>query len=188
MGTTSIRRRVTAAIGALLAAGLGTLCLVPLRAQALDSGRPQAAAPRAYLGGTRAAGRVAAIYIKVGERVFLQAGEAPRTLREGAELWADVEFPEPLAGDTASARALLPQGVAAAEVGDVVEIRFAHKDNPRYFPVKEVTQVTGFIAHRYERLAADFERRIRARDRHDASPPQRLAQSALAASGAGHAR
>ena len=129
---------------------------------------PKAPAPEAYLGGTKTTGRVAEVYIKVAENVFLAVNQAPEHLRKSAERWVDIEFPDLLADDIGSARALLNQSQAGVQVGDVVEIKFAHKNNPRYFPVKEVTRVTQFVASRDEMLAKDFERRILARNRQDA--------------------
>jgi len=122
-----------------------------------------AQAPRAYLGGSKATGRVAQVYVKVGENVFLALNEAPKHLQDSAERWVDVEFPELLANDVGAARALLSESEAGVQVGDVVEIKFAHKKNPRFFPVKELTRVTHFVAKRNEMLAKEYERRILAR-------------------------
>lgn len=144
-----------------------------------------AQAPRieAYLGGTVATGRVAEVYIRVAENVFLSVDQAPEHLRNSAERWVDVQFPELLANDTESARAVLNRSEAGVRVGDVVEIKFAHKDNPRYFPVKEVTRVTALVAGRDQMLAKDFERRILARNGHGASRPDWLSQASAVPSG-----
>ena len=141
---------------------------------------PRTPPPQAYLGGTNATGRVAEVYVKAAENVFLAVREAPRHLQTSGERWADIEFPDLLADDTGSARALLNQSEAGVQVGDVVEIKFAHKNNPRYFPVKEVTRVTQFVASRDEMLAKDFERRILARNRQDAAPADGLARARTA--------
>jgi len=140
-----------------------------------------APAPEAYLGGTVATGRVAQIYVKVAENVFLDAERAPEHLRNRAERWVDVQFPELLADDTEFARAILNRGEAEVQVGDVVEIKFAHKDNPRFFPVKELTRVTELVASKDQMLAKDYARRILARNGHRASPPDWLAQAPAAA-------
>jgi hypothetical protein len=132
---------------------------------------PMVPPPELYLGGTKATGRVAEVYVKVAQNVFLAVNQAPEHLRKDAERWVDIEFPDLLANDIGSARAVLNQSEAGAQVGDVVEIKFAHKDNPRYFPVKEVTRVTEFVARKDEMLAKDFERRILARNGRGASPP-----------------
>lgn len=144
-----------------------------------------AQAPRteAYLGGTVATGRVAEVYLRVAENVFLSLDQAPEHLRNSAERWVDVQFPELLANDTGSARAVLDRSDAVVRVGDVVEIKFAHKDNPRYFPVKEVTRVTALVADRDQMLAKDFERRILARNGHGASRPVWLSQAPTVSSG-----
>lgn len=139
-----------------------------------------APAPEAYLGGTVATGRVAQIYVKVAENVFLDAERAPEHLRNRAERWVDVQFPELLADDTEFARAILNRGEAEVQVGDVVEIKFAHKDNPRFFPVKELTRVTELVASKDQMLAKDYARRILARNGHRASPPDWLAQAPAA--------
>jgi hypothetical protein len=140
----------------------------------------EAQRPMAYLGGSIATGRVAEVYIKVANNVFLAVDRAPPHLRNSAERWVDVEFPELLANDTGSARAVLNRSDVRVAVGDVVEIKFAHKDNPRYFPVKELTRVTGLVASKDQMLARDFQRRILARNAQGNARPQWLSQSAPA--------
>jgi hypothetical protein len=140
----------------------------------------EAQRPAAYLGGTVAAGRVSEVYVKVADNVFLAVDRAPPHLRTSAERWVDVEFPELLANDTGSARAVLNRSDVRVAVGDVVEIKFAHKDNPRYFPVKELTRVTELVASKDQMLARDFERRILARNGQSNARPQWLSQSAPA--------
>jgi hypothetical protein len=137
----------------------------------------QAPQAEAYLGGTVATGRVAQVYLRVAENVFLAVDQAPEHLRHRAERWVDVQFPELLANSTESARAVLERGEAGVRVGDVVEIKFAHKDNPRYFPVKEVTRVTALVASRDQMLAKDIERRILARSGHAPARPEWLSQA-----------
>lgn len=163
---------VASAIDALPPSGAGR-SLSPAQA----AGTPPA---QAYLGGTKATGRVAQLYVRVAENVFLDVNQAPKHLQESGERWVDIEFPDLLANDTASARALLNQSEAGVQVGDVVEIKFAHKSNPRYFPVKEITRVTQLVAGRDEMLAKDFERRIVARNRQEATPPDWLARARTA--------
>jgi len=130
--------------------------------------------PQAYLGGSKANGRVAEVYVKAADNVFLALNQAPKHLQESGERWVDVEFPELLANDVGSARAVLNQAEAAVQVGDVVEIKFAHKKNPRFFPVKERTRVTQFVARKGEMLAKEFERRIIARTRGSEPSPEWL--------------
>ena len=167
----------SAAFGSLGSA----IAALPPSAAGLPVSPPQAAPnappPEAYLGGTKATGRVAEVYVKVAENVFLAMNQAPEHVRKSAERWVDIEFPDLLANDIGSARAVLNQSEAGVQVGDVVEIKFAHRDNPRFFPVKEVTRVTEFVARRDEMLAQDFARRILARNRQGASPPDWLAHA-----------
>jgi hypothetical protein len=119
-----------------------------------------------YVGGTRATGRVAEIYLKVGQGVFLSMDRAPETLRKTAERWVDVQFPDLLANGAGAARAFISDAQASVGVGDIVEIRFAHKsgkDTAQFFPVKEITRVTELVAKSNEMLARDYEQRILAR-------------------------
>ena len=167
---------VGSAIDALPPSGAGPR-MSPMQAA------PKAPSPEVYLGGAKASGRVAEIYVKVSENVFLAVNQAPEHLRKSAERWVDIEFPDLLANDIGSARAVLNQTEAGVQVGDVVEIKFAHKDNPRYFPVKDVTRVTEFVARKNEKLARDYQRRILARTGHDAAAPGWLTQVAALPSG-----
>jgi len=151
------------------------------------AGQPSSLAPapvagsgerqESYLGGTIATGRVAEVYIRVADNVFLALNQAPEHLKKSAERWVDVQFPELLANDTGSARAILNRSDTKVAVGDVVEIKFAHKDNPRYFPVKELTRVTELVASKDQLLARDYERRILARMGRGNQPPQWLSQT-----------
>ena len=71
-----------------------------------------------------------------------------------------------LANGSGTTRAMIDSSQPMIAVGDVVEIRFAHKDSresAKFFPVKETTRVTELVAKRDEKLAADYERRIAAR-------------------------
>jgi len=119
-----------------------------------------------YLGGTVATGRVAGIYIKLAQGVFLSIDEAPSALRNKAERWVDVQFPEGPGNGIAEAAAFLDSGYAPVGIGDAVEIRFAHPQRTRLFPVAETTRVTALIARNHEPLARELERRILAQ--HDA--------------------
>lgn len=117
-----------------------------------------------YMGGTAAQGRVSQLYVKAAENLFIAVDQAPRDLLKSPDRWVEVEFPELLANGSESARAMITSVEAGIQVGDVVEIKFAHKDNLRFFPVKEVTRVTSLVAYRDEMIAKDFERRILARN------------------------
>ena len=157
-------------IDALPASGAGWPSLPPHAA-------PNAPPTERHLAGTKATGRVAEVYVKVAEHVFLALNQAPEHLKAKAERWVEIEFPELLGNDVGSARAVLNQSEAGVQVGDVVEIKFAHKDNPRYFPVRELTRVTQFVASKDEMLAKDYARRILARTGHEAVPPGWFAQA-----------
>lgn len=122
----------------------------------------------AYIGGTKAVGRVAEIYLKVGQGVFLALDQAPATLRNSAEHWVVVEFPELLANGSGDARAFVGRGQDDVGIGDLVEVKFAHRTGSRAFPVPEITRVTEHVAKRGEMLAQNFERRILARTGHGA--------------------
>jgi len=128
-------------------------------------------APRsdAYMGGTKAKGVVSEIYLKVGQGVFLALDQAPAHLRNSAERWVEVEFPDVLANGSGTTRAMIDSNQPSIALGDVVEIRFAHKesrDSARFFPVKETTRVTELVAKHDEKLAAEFQRRVYARTGH----------------------
>lgn len=175
---------VAAFIGALPATAAG----LPSSLQPAQASAPAAAQnPEAYLGGTLAAGRVAQVYVRVADGVFLSFDRAPRHLREGGERWVDVQFPDLLADGTGAARAFLERGDARVQVGDVVEIKFAHKDNQRFFPVKELTRVTELVANKDQMLAKDMERRILARNGGGRAAPAWLAQASAAQAATGGA-
>ncbi len=139
-----------------------------------------------YIGGTKATGRVAGIYLKVNQGVFLALDRAPETLRKTAERYVDVQFPELLANGSGAARAFLSDSQSAVVVGDIVEIKFAHKaskETARFFPVKEITRVTELVARRDETLARDFEQRIMARTNPGAARQTQLGSAVPAAPG-----
>lgn len=116
-----------------------------------------------YLGGTAVAGRVAGIFVKLAQGVFISIDHAPWHLRQSAERWVDVQFPEALRNGLAEVPALLDAGQAGVEVGDAVEIRFAHPSRTRVFPIPEVTRVISVVAKNREPFARDLQRRILAR-------------------------
>lgn len=116
-----------------------------------------------YLGGTAAAGRVAGIYLKLASGLFISIEQAPNSLRYSAERWVEVQFPETLGNGVGEAPALVDSSRANVEVGDAVEIRFAHPLRSSVFPVLEVTRVTAIVAKNYESLARELENRINGR-------------------------
>jgi hypothetical protein len=151
----------------------------------LTTAPAEAQRPEVYLGGKLATGRVAEVYVRVADNVFLALDRAPEHLKNSAERWVDVQFPELLANDTGAARAFLNRSDSKVAVGDIVEIKFAHKDNPRYFPVKELTRVTELVASKDQMLARDYQRRILARTGQGNAGPQWLSQAAAQASTGG---
>jgi len=146
--------------------------IISLAAAAALTGTQIAAAQSAdaYLGGTRAIGRVAQVYVRGGDNVFLALKQAPQHLRNSAERWIEVEFADFRSNGIAPAHAVLNQSQAAVEAGDVVEVQFAHRENPRYFPLKEATRVTTFVETGNEALARNHERRAPALEAPDALP------------------
>jgi hypothetical protein len=123
----------------------------------------------ARLGGATAAGRVTAVYVRLGQGLFLSIERAPSTIRNNAERWVEVQFPHALENGVAEAPAYVNDTHANVEVGDAVEIRFAHPERSRVFPVPEVTRVTAVIAKSHEPLARLYQKRIDERLEDDAS-------------------
>lgn len=113
----------------------------------------------AYRGGTKAIGRVAEVYLRGGDNVFLAPNQVPQHLRKSAELWVDVELADLRANGIEPARVFLKRNQAAVKAGDAVEIQFAHRQNPRYFPLQEATRVTKFVHTGNEALARGYGHR-----------------------------
>lgn len=124
---------------------------------------PAAKDPSVYMGGVTAVGRVERLYVRAAENVLLDYDRAPQHLRATAQLFADVQFPDPLANGMEAARAQVIKTDLAVRPGDVIAMRFAHKQNTQFFPVREATQVTSIVARANTEMAADYERRILAR-------------------------
>lgn len=113
------------------------------------------------LGGRRLVGLVRNLYVRVADNVLLDTAHTPGTLiTPDTAMFADVEFVELLPNGAEAMRAQLID-ISGVQVGDVVNIRVAHKDNPGFFPVKEVTRVTELVAKGDTMLARDFNRRIK---------------------------
>jgi len=147
---------VTASINSLPATGAG---LPTLAAPAAVPTQPEAA----RASGTVAPGRIAKVYVKSAEGEFVDIGRAPDRLKQGAQRWVEVQFPDPAVGIPGTALALLGDTRDEIGVGDVVDVRFAPARDPRAAPDKEVARVTGLVERRDSALARDFERRILAR-------------------------
>ena len=131
-----------------LAGAAALLCAAAAPAQNAD-----------HLGGAKASGRVAAIYLKGGDNLFLALKQAPRHVQKNAERWVDIEVTDAHANGTGVVRALANASTAGVQVGDMVEIEFAHRENPRHFPLKEITRVTAVVAAHDATPGRDSERR-----------------------------
>ena len=162
---------------AAFAASTGTIVGADLNAlPATAAGVPEGQRLEAVLGGKRLTGRVRNLYIRVANNVFLDVAHAPKTLiTRDTVHFVDVEFPELLPNGAEATRAQLVD-MSDVQVGDIVEIRIAHKDNPNFFPVKEVTRVTELVARSDTALARDFARGITLA-RRGVSPLQALLQA-----------
>ena len=137
-----------------------------LSAAGIDALPPSGAGVPSGQGETMATGRVAGVYLETGQGVFLALDQTPAHLRTTAARWVDVEFPDLLANGSGAARAMIDASQPSIGVGDLVGIKFGQTPNAndaRPFPVAQPTRVTGLVAKRDEKLAADYERRILAR-------------------------
>ena len=163
------RAPVLAAIGAV------AVLLAGLTLPAVAIGASDGQSSEAVLGGKRLVGQVRNVYVRVADSVLLDAAHAPATMiaRDAVQV-IDVEFQELLPDGSEAIRAQLID-VSDVQVGDIVEVKFAHKDNPRFFPVNEVTRVTELVARRDTALARYVARNIM-RARHGVSPLQAMLQ------------
>jgi hypothetical protein len=163
--------------GAALAASTETNIGADLNAlPATAAGLPEGQRLEAVLGGERLTGLVRTLYVRVANNVLLDAANAPRSMiTRDTVYFVDVEFQELLPNGTEATRAQLVD-MSDVQVGDIVEIRIAHKDNPRFFPVKEVTRVTELVAKSDTALARDFARSITLA-RRGVSPLQAMLQT-----------
>lgn len=152
------------------------MLLAGLTLPATAAGLPEGQGSEADLGGQRFVGVVRNLYVQVANKVLLDATHAPRTsIARDTVQFADVEFPQRLPNGAEAILARLAD-LPDVQVGDIVELRIAHKDNPKFFPVKEVTRVTGLVAKSDTALARDFARGITLARCGD-SPLQAMSQS-----------
>lgn len=152
------------------------MLLAGLTLPATAAGLPEGSGSELALGGKRLVGAVRTLYVRVANNVLLDARHAPRTtIARDTVRFAEVEFPQRLPN---GAEAILAQLVdlSDVQVGDIVELRIAHKDNPKFFPVKEVTRVTELLAKGDTALARDFALSITLARRGD-SPLQAMSQT-----------
>ena len=125
----------------------------PVALQPDDSGLP----------GSTVRGRVARMYYRTHDNIFLAAEHTPTHQRIPERLFVEVEYPDPLKSGARSALTWADEGFADVRIGDVVSLRLAHKHHPKAFPVRETTRVTSVVARRDTALAQAFEMRIAAR-------------------------
>ncbi len=135
--------------------------------QAQQAPAPDASASQASMAGKAAQGRVERVYVRVAEGVLLELDKVLPHQR-GGERYVDIAFPDPLADGATLARAMVPESNQNIGVGDVVEMRFAHKGVKgafvaEIFPVKERDKITTMVAKAGSPLAQDYTRRIVAR-------------------------
>ncbi|MBI4290549.1 MAG: hypothetical protein HY661_03600 [Betaproteobacteria bacterium] len=141
-------------------AGIGAIAmlLAGLALPASAASVPESHGLETAAGGKRLLGQVRNLYVRLANNVLLEAARAPATMiARDAVHFVDVEFSEPLPNGTEAIRAQLVD-ISGVQVGDIVEIRIAHKDNPHFFPVREVTRVTELIAKNDTALARNFVR------------------------------
>ena len=99
--------------GRLPAMGTARVPTMELRIE-MTSQVPAPATP-ARLGGATAAGRVTAVYVRLGQGLFLSIERAPSTLRNHAERWVEVQFPNALDNGVAEAPAYVNEAYANVE-------------------------------------------------------------------------
>ncbi len=118
-----------------------------------DSGQP----------GSTVRGRVSRLYYRAQDNIFVAAEYTPAHQRLPQNLYVEIEFPDRLKSGAQSMLGRAVDDVADARVGDIVSLRLAHRHDPKTFPVRETTKVTGLIAGHDTELARAYERRIVAR-------------------------
>ncbi|MSQ54056.1 MAG: hypothetical protein EXR31_01690 [Betaproteobacteria bacterium] len=118
-----------------------------------DSGQP----------GSSVRGRVSRLYYRAQDNIFVAAEYTLAHQRLLQNLYVEIEFPDRLKNGAQSMLGRAVDEYADARVGDIVSLRLAHRHDPKNFPVRETTKVTGLIAGRDTELARAYERRIVAR-------------------------
>jgi CRP/FNR family cyclic AMP-dependent transcriptional regulator len=159
--------------------GPDTVALSLNKLPATGAGLPSALTPAAgpvpdaaSVSGSLAAGRVAQVYIKSAEGVFIDVGGASDRLKQGAQRWVEVQFPEAVGGTASSALALLGDARDEIAAGDIVSVRFAQTRDPRATADKDAARVTGLVERKDSVVARDFERRIVASGEAPAARPK----------------
>lgn len=149
------------------ASGMPSAVQAPAAPQAQQAPAADPSAPQASMAGKAAQGRVERVYVRVAEGVLLELDKVLPHQRDG-DRYVDIAFPDPLADGATLARAMVPESNQNIGIGDVVEMRFAHKSVKgafvaEIFPVKERDKITTMVAKAGSTLAQDYTRRIVAR-------------------------
>ena len=113
--------------------------------------------------GSTARGRVARMFYRTHDNIFLSAEHTPTLQRIPERLYAEVEYPERLKSGALSVLSRIDERFGDVRIGDVVDLRLAHKHDPKNFPVRETTRVTALVARSDSVLARAFETSIAAR-------------------------
>lgn len=118
-----------------------------------DSGTP----------GSQPRGRVSRMFYRTHDNIFLAAEYTPTLQRVPERLYAEVEYPDRLKSGALSMLTRVDEKFGDVRIGDIVDIRIAHKHDSKNFPVRETTRVTALVARSDTALAQAFEARIVAR-------------------------
>lgn len=118
-----------------------------------DSGTP----------GSKPRGRVSRMFYRTHDNIYLAAEYTPTLQRVPERLYAEVEYPDRLKSGALSVLTRVDEKYGDVRVGDVVDVRIAHKHDSKNFPVRETTRVTALVARSDSALAQAFEARIVAR-------------------------
>lgn len=143
---------------------------LPIPLQPDDSGQ----------GGSTARGRVARMYYRTHENIYIAAEHTPAMQRQPDRLYAEVEYPDRLKSGALSVLTRVDERFGDVRIGDVVDLRIAHKHDAKNFPVRETTRVTALVARSDTMLARAFDTRIASRKAADSvasSQPQTLSQA-----------
>ena len=142
-----------------------------------DSGTP----------GSKPRGRVSRMFYRTHDNIFLAAEYTPTLQRVPERLYAEVEYPDRLKSGALSVLTRVDEKFGDVRIGDVVDVRIAHKHDSKNFPVRETTRVTALVARSDSALAQAFEARIVARKAGDtaiaAAPASQTLSQALGTQG-----
>ena len=142
-----------------------------------DSGTP----------GSKPRGRVSRMFYRTHDNIYLAAEYTPTLQRVPERLYAEVEYPDRLKSGALSVLTRVDEKFGDVRIGDVVDVRIAHKHDSKNFPVRETTRVTALVARSDSALAQAFEARIVARKGSDtaiaAAPASQTLSQALGTQG-----